>query len=253
MAKKVERSLDRDGIGLDLEQLVDRFELLVDLARRLGVTLSESANHRLDAWPDDVRVDANTADSAELEEGEDQVVVPRVEIEVGLGDDAPRLGEVVIRLLDRANGRDSSELDDRLGLDVDHDAGGDVVDDDRPVADVGDGAEVLDDPARGRLVVVGSDDEEPVYTELVRLTRQVDGVSGGVGAGAGDDGAAPAQRVDGDAEELEPLVIGEVRALPGGAGDDEPIGTTLDEVLREFAEALEIDRSVAPERRDDGG
>src|SRR6266550_2791617 len=136
MAKKVERSLDRDGIGLDLEQLVDRFELLVDLARRLGVTLSESANHRLDAWPDDVRVDANTADSAELE--------------VGLGDDAPRLGEVVIRLLDRPNGRDCGELDDRLGLEVDHDAGGDVVDVDRPVADGGDGAEVLDDPARGR-------------------------------------------------------------------------------------------------------
>ena len=63
----------------------------------------------------------------------------------------------------------------------------------------------------------------------------------------------PRERVDGDAEELEPLVVAEGGALPGRAGDDEPIGTTLDEVLREFAEALEVDRPVAPERRDDGG
>ena len=112
---------------------------------------------------------------------------------------------------------------------------------------------MLDDPAGGRLVVVRGDDEEPVYTELVRFTRQVDGVSGGVGAGVGDNGAAPAERVDGDPEELEPLVVAERGTLPGGAGDDQPIGTTLDEVLREFAEALEVDGPVAPERRDDRG
>jgi hypothetical protein len=197
-------------------------------------------------------VDTNTADAAQLEERKDEVVVPRVQVEVGLGDDASRLGEVVIRLLDRPDGRELRELDDRLGLEVEHDPSRDVVDDDRPVADVGDCAEVLDDSADGRPVVVRSDDEEPVYTELVRFTRQVNGVSGGVGAGPGDDGAAPAQRVDGDPEELEPLVVGEVGALAGGSGDDEPIGTTLDEVLREFAEALEVDGSVAPERRDDG-
>src|SRR5206468_380039 len=253
MAKKIERSLDRNGVGLDLQQLVDRFELLVDLSRRLGVALAEGADHRLDARPDDVRVHTNTADAAELEEREHEVVVPSVEVEVGVGHDAPRLGEVVIRLLDRPDGRDLGELDDRVGLDIDHDTAGDVVDDDRPVADVGDRTEVLDDSAGGRLVVVGSDDEEPVYTELVRFTGQVNGVSGGVGAGAGDNGAAAAQGIDGDTEELEPLVVGEVGALAGGPGDHEPIGATLDEVLREFAEALEVDRSVAPERRDDGG
>src|SRR5512133_1451965 len=253
MAKKVERSFDRDRVGLDLQELVDRFELLVDLSRRLGIALAEGADHGLDARPDDVRVHTNTADAAQLEEREDEVVVPRIEVEVGLGDDASRLGEVVIRLLDRPDGRDVGELDDRLRLEVEHDAARDVVDDDRLVADIGDRVEVLDDPADGRLVVVRSDDEEPVYTELVRFTREVNGVSGGVGAGPGDDGAAPAQRVDGDAEEREPLVVGEVGALPGGAGDDAPIGTTLDEVLREFAEALEVDGAVAPERRDDGG
>src|SRR3954454_4661313 len=253
MAEKVERSLDRDRVGLHLEQLVDRFELLVDLSRRLGVALAEGRNHGLHPRPDDVSVHTDPADAAELEEGEDQVVVPRVEVELGLGDDASRLGEVVIRLLDRPDRRERGELDDRLGLDVDDDPPRDVVDDDRTVAHVGDGAEVLDDAAGGRLVVVRSDDEETVYTELVRFTRQVNGVSGGVRPGAGDNGASPAQSVHGDTEELEPLVVGEVGALTGGAGDDQPIGTTLDEVLREFAEALEVDRTVTPERRDDGG
>jgi hypothetical protein len=78
-------------------------------------------------------------------------------------------------------------------------------------------------------------------------------VGGGVRTGTGDNGAAPAQDVDRDSEQLDPLVVGEVGALAGRAGDDEPIGTTLDEVLREFAEALEVDRSVAAERRDDRG
>src|SRR6185312_2847450 len=245
MAKKVERSFDRDGVGLHLEQLIDRFELLVDLSRRLGVALVKGANHGLDARPDDMRMHTNAADSPESKEREDEVVVPRVEVELGLPDDSARLGEVVIRLFDGADARDVRELDDRLRLEVDDDAARDVVDDDRPVADVGDGAEVLDDSASRGLVVVGSDDEEPVYTELVRFTRQVNGVSSGVGAGAGDNGATPAERVDGDAEELEPLVVAEGGALAGGAGDDQPIGTTLDEVLREFAEALEVDRSVA--------
>src|SRR3954467_10394425 len=253
MAKKVERRLDRDGMGLDREQLVDRFELLVDLSRGLGVAFTEGADHRLDTRADDVRVHAHTTDGAELEERQHEVVVPRVEVEIGLGDDAPRLGDVVIRLLDRPDAGDLREVDDRFRLDFDHDAPLDVVDDDRAVADVGDRAEVLDDPTGGGLVVVRRDDEEPVYAELVRFTRQGNGVSGGVRAGAGDNGAAPAQDVNRDPEQLEPLVVREIRALAGRAGDDEPIGTTLDEVLREFAEALEVDRSIAPERRDDGG
>src|SRR5919204_2402656 len=253
MAKKVERSFDGDGVGLDLQQLVRRLELLVDTARRLGVTLAESADHGLDLRADDMGVDAHSADPSRLEQRKDDVVVPRVEVEIGLRDDPSRLDNVVIRLLDRPDGRDLGELDNRFRLDVDHDPARDVVDNDRTVADVGDGAEVLDDPARRGLVVVGSDDEKPVYTNLVRFTREVDGVSGGVRPSAGDDGAAPVERVDRDAEEIEPLVVAEGGTLPGGSGDDEPIGSTLDEVLREFAEALEVDRSVPPKRRDDGG
>jgi len=40
MAKEIESRFDRDGVGLDLQQLVDRFELLIDLSRRLDVALA---------------------------------------------------------------------------------------------------------------------------------------------------------------------------------------------------------------------
>src|ERR1700704_1608722 len=100
MPKKIQRRLDRNGIGLDLEQLVSRLELLVDLARRVHVTLVEGPDHSLDLRSNDVRVYTNTADPAEFEERKDQHVVSRIEDEVRLADDAPGLDEVVIRLLD---------------------------------------------------------------------------------------------------------------------------------------------------------
>src|SRR2546428_4817393 len=201
----------------------------------------------------DVRMSTHAADAAELEERKDEVVVPRVQVELGLRNDPARLDEIVVRLFDRTDGRDPGELDDGLRLDVDDDPGRDVVDDDRPVADVGDRPEVLDDPTGGRLVVVRRDDEETVYTELVRFTRKVDGMGGGIGSGAGNNGAAAAERIDRDPEELEPLVVAEGRALAARPRDDEPIGATLDQLLREFAEALEVDAAVGPEGRDDRG
>src|SRR5438874_4099848 len=112
MAKKIERSFDGDRVRLNLEQLVDRFELLVDLSRRLGVALSERADHGLALRAGDVRVNADPADASDLQERQDEVVVPRVQIELGLVDDAPRLDEVVIRLFDGPNGRNPRELDD---------------------------------------------------------------------------------------------------------------------------------------------
>src|SRR6476620_5599616 len=98
MPKKVERSLDRDRIGLDLQQLVDRLELLVDLSRRLDVALADGADHGLHPRADDVRVHTDTSDGPELEERKEDVVIPCVEVEVGLRDDAPGLDEVVVRL-----------------------------------------------------------------------------------------------------------------------------------------------------------
>src|SRR5439155_7643328 len=55
-------------------------------------------------------------DAPELEEREDEVVVPGVEVEPEL-DDPPCLLEIVVRLLHRADVLDLAELGDRLGLD----------------------------------------------------------------------------------------------------------------------------------------
>src|SRR3954469_17813771 len=100
MAEEIQGSFDRDGVGLDLEQLQSRLDSLVDAARRLDVALSESVDHLPDLRADDMSVNADAADAAELEEREDEVVVAGVEIEAGLPDDPPRLGEITIRLLD---------------------------------------------------------------------------------------------------------------------------------------------------------
>ena len=69
-----------------------------------------------------------------LEEREDQVVVAGEEVEAQL-DDPPRLIQIVVRLFDGAHGRHLRELGDRLRLEVQDDASGDVVDDDRTVGD----------------------------------------------------------------------------------------------------------------------
>ena len=74
-----------------------------------------------------------------------------------------------------------------------------------------------------------------------------------VRARAGDDGRAVADLVERRAVELEALVVGERRALPRRAGDDEAVGAVVDEVARERAEALQVDRAVPLERRHDRG
>jgi hypothetical protein len=74
-----------------------------------------------------------------------------------------------MRLLHRTDVLDLRQLGDRLGLDVDDDATGDVVDDDGLVGVRGDLLNMADDRALRRLAVVRGDDEERVDAELVRL------------------------------------------------------------------------------------
>ena len=166
----------------------------------------------------------DAADAADLEERVDEVVAARVEVEVGLGDDPPRLVELLGRLLDRLDGRDLGQLEHRLRLDVDDDPLRDVVDDDRLVAGGGDRLEVLDDPARRRLVVVRRDDEEAVDAELVRLLGEVHRVRGRVRAGAGDHRRPVADLVHRRGAELELLVVGRVGDSPVVAATTSPSG-----------------------------
>ena len=250
VAEQVQRRLDRDRVRGDAQELDRRRELAVERPRRLVLACVPEPDQLLHLRADDVRVHADAADAAELEERQDQVVVARVEVEAGL-DDVLRLREVVVRLLDAADVLDLGQPRDRLGLDVEHDPAGDVVDDDRLVGRRRDGLEVRDDPALRRLVVVRRHDEDAVDAELVRPLGQVDRVARVVGAGAGDDGRAVADLLQRRGVELEALLVGERRALAGRAGDDEPVRAVVDEVARERAEAVQIDRAVPLERRHD--
>src|SRR5579859_1491166 len=73
----VERGLDRDRVRLHLQQLVRRGHRLVHALCLDVVALLVEPDHLLDLRAADVRVDADAADAAELEEREDEVVVTR--------------------------------------------------------------------------------------------------------------------------------------------------------------------------------
>ena len=106
-----------------------------------------------------------------------------------------------------------------------------------------------DDPAWRRLVVVRRHDEDAVGAGLVRLLRQVDGVRGRVRPRAGDDRRPVADRRDRRPQELEPLLVGERRRLTGRAGDDDPVGSVLDEEPAELLVAVVVDTTVGVEGR----
>ena len=181
------------AIGFDdhLEQLERGPSSRSSCARALDVALAEAADQLLHLRPDDVGVDADAADAAELEE------------RAGSGRRRPRRGRGRSpRRSCRAWSRSSFACLTAVtfgisasstivsGSMLSDDAARDVVDDDRLVGRRGDRLEVLDDPARRRLVVVRRDDEEAVDAELVRALGQVDRVRGRVRARAGDDGRA---------------------------------------------------------------
>src|SRR5581483_4695176 len=226
VAEEVQRRLDRDRVRDDSQEVEGRRHLVVQAPRAVDVALLEAADHLLRLRPPDVRVDADAADAAELQEREDQVVVARIEVEAEAGD-AARL------------------------LDVDDDATRDVVDDDRLVGARGDLLEMADDRALRRLRVVRRDDEEAVDAELLRTLRQLRRVARVVRPGPGDDRRAVADGVTRRGEELQLLVVRERRALARRAGDDEAVGAVVDEELRELAELLEVDGAVRTERRHD--
>ena len=107
--EQVQRRLDRDRVRGDTQELDRRRELPVERARRVLLARLPEPDELLHLRPDHVRVHADAADAAELEEGQDQVVVAGVEVEPGL-DDVPRLPQVVVRLLDGADVLDLGQL-----------------------------------------------------------------------------------------------------------------------------------------------
>src|SRR4029079_6385641 len=88
VAEQPERSLDRDRVDDDGQQVERRAELLVEAPRLLDVARAVGADHLLDARPDDVRIDTYAPDAADLEERKDERIVTGVQVEAELGDPA---------------------------------------------------------------------------------------------------------------------------------------------------------------------
>ena len=86
MAEQVEGGLDRDRIRLHAEQLDRGAQLVVERAGAVEVAGPEPRDHLLDLKTDDMRRDADRSHAAELDEGKDEIVVTRVQIQP-LGDD----------------------------------------------------------------------------------------------------------------------------------------------------------------------
>src|SRR3954469_22366994 len=68
VAEQVQRRLDRDRVRRHLEQLVRRPELTVELPPSVDVAVERRPDLLRDLRADDVRVDADPADTAELDE-----------------------------------------------------------------------------------------------------------------------------------------------------------------------------------------
>ena len=84
--EEVQRALDRNRVDDDPEELDRRPELLVQRTRALDVAGTEALYELFHLRPHDMRVHANSAATADAEEGEDQVVVAGEEVEPELDD-----------------------------------------------------------------------------------------------------------------------------------------------------------------------
>jgi len=138
---------------------------------------------------------------------------------------------------------------EQVRLEVDHAAGGDVVEQHRQVGRGGDGLEVLDEAAAVGLVVVRRHDQHGVHPALGRLRREVHRVGGVVRPGAGHDRRLVADLVHHHLHQPQLLRVVERRRLAGGAGHHEPVRAVIDEVAGEAADRVLAQRAARIERR----
>src|SRR5690606_29066190 len=110
---------------------------------------------------------------------------------------------------------------------------GDVVEHDREVGGVGDGAEVRDQRSLLRLRVVRSDRQDPVRSRRGGPFGQLDRLGGVVRAGTGDDLGTLADGLFAGGEQRDLLVGGQGGRLPRRTGHYEAVRAVLDEIAGE--------------------
>src|SRR6266567_3773060 len=165
------------------------------------------------------------------------------------------LGNVAAGLFDADNIWNFGEARQCGGFEVGGGAAGNVVKDDRLVADgFGDGREVTILTFLRWLVVVGGRGEDGVdsgargdfFGSLDRVVR-------GVGSGAGDDGNASGGDLDRGVDHVQPFVVGEGWSLAGGATGYEKINTGFDLPGDQVAQGCVVNGTVLMKRSDECG
>ena len=113
--------------------------------------------------------------------------------------------------------------------------------------------EVAEHPLRIGLVVVGGDEEQGVRAHgLVAEAHLLLG-GGTVGAAAHHDGDAPVDGPNGPFHHGGVLLMGHGGVLPGGAQNENAVGSRLDLPFQQKVQGVEIHRAVLfPEGRDHG-
>jgi hypothetical protein len=234
-----QRRLDRDGIRRDAEGAVERPEGLVDLPPALRLV-----DHPPHLPADEVRRDQDPAGPSHVEDAGQHVVVAGQEIE-----SLDRLAVLRARLLHGDHVRDLRQLAQQVVRHVHRGPRGNVVEDDRQVARLRRGAEVLDHAAAVGPVVVGRHDQRGVDPDTRGPLGELDGVPGVVRARARDHRRAAALR-DPDLPEGGLLVVGQRGALAGRPREHEAVRPVLEEMPDELRRRVLGERAVRSERRD---
>src|SRR5690606_8078428 len=129
---------------------------------------------------------------------------------------------------------------------------GNVVEDDGEVRGIRNHPEVSEHASLGGLVVVRRDDHDAIGAGLLAGLVELNGVGGLVRTTTGDDlGAARRNRLA-DLDELQLLRVGEGAGLAGGAGDDDAVGTGVDDIIDVLLDVVPVDLAVGGERGHQG-
>ena len=100
------------------------------------------------------------------------------------------------------------------------------------------------------LVVVGRDEEKPVGTKLLECLCLAEGLRGGVGARAANNGDAAGNAVDDGLGYLEVLLVGHRGGLARGPQHQDAVRAALEVEVHQALERPKVNGAILVERRD---
>src|SRR6267143_4005104 len=249
------RGLHGDGIRLHEINFHKRMIAAVNRARGRKVALEgEPRQLRHFRW-DFVGDDGDDAAPTQRDERERDGVVAGEDDEVIRHSIEYRchLGDVTRGFLDANNIFDFGEALHGRRLDVHAGAALHAVQNNRQGRGLGDGAIVLEQPFLRRLVVIGCDREEPIYTESGKLAREGDDFRGVITACTPEDWHLTLSQFDGDLNDAKMFFVRERGALAGCSAGNEEVDACLDLPKDQTTKSRFVERTVGTKRGDKCG